>query len=98
MIHTCTSASHISDDRANRISRVVPLDPPVEEDDPETVAEERCRIALAQDTSRGVRTMNQVKSMYASESRWTNIIEGIRGGKVSPAWERTRRRWFKRRD
>lgn len=77
----------------------MPLDPPTEEDDDETLAEEACRIGLAQDTSRGARSWNQVNNIYSDDSRWVNLIEGIRGGKIHPAWERPKTRgWFKRKD
>jgi hypothetical protein len=77
---------------------VVPLDPPGEEDEPETAEEENCRIALAQDTSRGARAFKQVRNMYAHDSRLRNVIEGVRGGKVLPAFERQRSEIFKRKD
>ena len=84
--------------RVNRISRIVPLDPPTEEDDVETPAEEACREGLARDSSRGARSWKQVDNIYASESRWQNLKDGIRGGKVLPGWERSGRRWLKRKD
>jgi len=68
------------------------------DDEQETAEEERCRVALAEDTTRGARNINQVKNIYASDSRWRNIIDGIRGGRVMPAWERPRYRFFKRKD
>ena len=84
----------------NRTSRIVPLDPPTEEDEMETPAEQACREALAKDTSRGARTWGQVQNIYASDSRWENLVKGIRGGKVLPAWARPRQRWWgwKRKD
>jgi len=84
----------------NRTSRIVPLDPPTEEDDVETPAEEACREGLAKDPSRGARMWKDIINIYASESRWENLVDGIRGGKVLPAWERPRRRWWgmKRKD
>lgn len=86
--------------RVNRTSRIVPLDPPTEEDDVETPAEEACREGLAKDTSRGARMWKDIINIYASESRWENLVDGIRGGKVLPAWQRPRRRWWgmKRKD
>lgn len=82
----------------NRVSRIVSLDPPTDEDDVETPAERACREELAKDTSRGARKWSQIDNIYASESRWKNLIEGIRGRKVLPAWERPRRKWMKRKD
>ena len=77
----------------------MPLDPPTDEDDDETPAEEACRIGLAQDMSRGARSWSQVNNTYSADSRWVNLIEGIRGGRIQPAWERPKRRgWFKRKD
>ena len=78
---------------------MVPLDPPEEDDEPETAEEENCRIALAHDTTRGVRNFKQVRNIYAYDSRWRNVVEGVRGGRVLPAWERPKRSsLFKRRD
>ena len=100
MTHSCNFLYDFIDVyRVNRVSRVVPLDPPEEDDDVETPAEEACRISLARDTSRGVRTWKQVNNIYSDDSRWVNLIEGIKGGKIQPAWEPTeKRRWFKRKD
>jgi hypothetical protein len=86
------------DDRENRVSRIVSLDPPSEEDDVETPAEETCRESLVRDIDRGARTWKQVKNGYASESRWENLIKGIKGGKVLPQWQRGKRRWWKKKD
>jgi len=70
----------------------------MEEEDVETPAEEACRECLARDTSRGARIWKQINNIYASESKWGNIVDGVWGGKVLPAWERPNRRWLKRRD
>ena len=100
MIHSCKAPYDLSNAyRVNRVSRVVPLDPPTEDDDVETPAEEACRVGLAQDTSRGARSWKQVDNIYSDESRWVNLIEGIKGGKLQPSWERSPTRgWFKRKD
>ena len=82
----------------NRTSRIVPLDPPEGDDDIETPAEEACRVSLAAETSRGTRTWSQVQNIYSNDSRWENLIDGIKGGKVYPTWEPPKRRWFKRKD
>jgi hypothetical protein len=92
------SLGNVLTGRVNRTSRIVPLDPPTEEDDEESPAEEACRLALAADTSRGARTWSQVQNIYSKDSRWENILDGIRGGKVYPAWSPPRRRWFKQKD
>lgn len=93
-----TGKYECTDHRVNRASRIVPLDPPTDEDDVETPAEEACRLGLAAETTRGARTWSQVQNIYSSDSRWENIVDGIRGGKVQPAWSAPRRRWFKRKD
>ena len=89
-----------TDNRVNRVSRVVPLDPPTDEDDVETPAEEACRLGLAAETGRGARAWSQVQNIYSKDSIWENILDGIWGGKVIPAWSPPRRRWwwFKRKD
>ena len=74
------------------------MDPPGDEDEVETPAEEACRLALARDKSHGARTFKQIKNPYASDSRWKNLIDGILGGKVLPAWQRPKRRWWKWKD
>lgn len=84
--------------RVNRVSRIVPLDPPTDDDDIETPAEQACREGLARDTSRGVRTWQDIDNIYGSKSRWQNIVDGVKGGKVLPAWQQPRQRWIKRKD
>ena len=74
------------------------MDPPTDDDDIETPAEAACREGLARDTSRGARTWKDIDNIYASESRWQNIADGMRGGKVLPAWQRPKQRWIKRKD
>jgi len=98
-VHVILVSFH-SYSRVNRTSRIVSLDPPTEEDDVETPAEEACRKGLMEDTSRGARTWKDIINIYASESRWENLVKGIRSGKVLPAWERPKRRWWgmKRKD
>jgi hypothetical protein len=95
--HSCFEGSLLMVDRVNRVSRIVPLLPPTEEDEVETPAEEACRLGLAAQTSRGTRTWGQVQNIYSRYSRWKNIVDGIRGGKVYPAWS-SKRKWFKRKD
>jgi len=107
MIHLCPFPSDLSpthdvactDDRVNRMSRIVPLDPPTDEDDVETPAEEACRLGLAAETTRGARTWSQVQNIYSKDSRWENILDGIWGGKVFSTWSPPRRMLrFKRKD
>jgi hypothetical protein len=76
----------------------VPIDPPTEEDDVETPAEEACREGLGKDVSRGARSWKQVNNIYAQESRWQNLKEGIKGGKILPGWERPGKQGIKRKD
>ena len=80
-----------------RKSRIIPLDPPMEDEEPETPREEAMRLDLVQNTERGARQWRQIDNVYASESKWRNLVDGIRGGHVEPMWERPRRRWFKRK-
>jgi hypothetical protein len=99
MTPSCISlAEYTNARRVNRISRIVPLDPPTEEDDVETPAEEACREGLARDSSRGARSWAKVNNIYADDSRWQNLKDGILGGKVLPGWDRSGRRWVKQKD
>lgn len=100
MIRLCTPTTSLYEahSRVNRVSRIVPLDPPSEEDDMETPAEEACRVGLANDTTRGARTWKQIENIYANESRWENLLDGIKGGWVLPLWQQPRRRWRKSKD
>jgi hypothetical protein len=74
--------------RVNRTSRIVPLDPPAQDEEAETFAEEACRVGLAGDISRGARTWKNIKNIYASDSRWGNFVNGVKGGFVEPRWQR----------
>jgi hypothetical protein len=95
--HSCFEGFLLMVDRVNRISRIVPLLPPKEEDEAETPAEEACRLGLVAQTFRGTRTGEHVQNIYSKQSIWENIVDGIWGGKVYPAWS-PKRKWLKQKD
>jgi hypothetical protein len=54
------------------------------------------RLILVADTARGTREFRDLEKFYARESRWRNLVGGVKGGKVLPMWERPGRGWFKK--
>ena len=84
--------------RVNRISRIVPLDPPTGNDDDETSVEKTCRDHLVRDTTRGARIWTDIDNIYASESRWRNLVDGVKGGNVLPPWQKPSNPWIKPKD